>query len=686
MKEINELTGEEAAAELAHIAREMAKADIAYYQNDNPYLTDAEYDSLKKRNEEIEARFPELIREDSPSKKIGAPLKSGFGKIPHRFPMLSLGDVFSLEEVDDFVLSVKRFLNTADSIDFMAEPKIDGLSFSARYENGRFVQGATRGDGTTGEDITANLKTIRQLPQKLPDGAPDMLEVRGEVYMAKADFLALNQKYETEHKKTFANPRNAAAGSLRQLDASITAERNLSLFAYTWGEVSRRCWDSQAEFFECLKKWGFPTNPHNRLCHSLKEIDGYFSHLMEIRADLPYDIDGIVYKVNSISLQERLGFLTRTPRWAIAHKFPAEKAITRINNIRIQVGRTGALTPVADLEPVNVGGVIVSHATLHNEDEIKRKDIRINDYVVVQRAGDVIPQVVEVLQEKRRPDSSEFKFPTVCPECGAPYHRECWNRVGTCIHSAEHGSYEWKGDSAELREHLENVESARINKPETSEDGFEIFHVESYDEYREIMDRKLLEQQKDFEEIDGVTAQELLKFVGKNGYYYLPVFKDIRKNNKLLKLNFASFLFFPIHCFYRRMNLFGVIMMVLLFLSTETRILLNYFADNLGLSSSDLAVAYIVTAMISLALNIFALMFFNYFYLKTAVRKIKTIKQQYPDESRERILARIEAAGKPGIFYAIAFSFCTAIAMMLVFQLINNTLGISISVLKELVN
>lgn len=274
----------------------------------------------------------------------------------------------------------------------------------------------------------------------------------------------------------------------------------------------------------------------------------------------------------------------------------------------------------------------------------------------------------------------------VCPECGAPYHRECWNRVGTCIHSAEHGSYEWKGDSAELREHLENVESARINKPETSEDGFEIFHVESYDEYREIMDRKLLEQQKDFEEIDGVTAQELLKFVGKNGYYYLPVFKDIRKNNKLLKLNFASFLFFPIHCFYRRMNLFVVIMMVLLFLSTETRILLNYFADNLGLSSSDLAVAYIVTAMISLALNIFALMFFNYFYLKTAVRKIKTIKQQYPDESRERILARIEAAGKPGIFYAIAFSFCTAIAMMLVFQLINNTLGISISVLKELVN
>lgn len=432
MIETEDLTPEQAAAELERIAAEMAKSDIAYYQNDAPYLTDAEYDALKRRNRQIEARFPELIRADSPSKRVGAAAKNGFGKIRHRFPMLSLGDVFSLEEVDEFAVGVKRFLNVSEDIEFMAEPKIDGLSFSARYEHGRFVQGATRGDGTTGEDITANLKTIRQLPQKLPDGVPDVLEVRGEVYMAKADFLALNQKYETEHKKTFANPRNAAAGSLRQLDASITAERNLSLFAYTWGEVSRRCWDSQAEFFECLKKWGFPTNPHNRLCRSLKEIDGYFSHLMEIRADLPYDIDGIVYKVNSISLQERLGFLTRTPRWAIAHKFPAEKAITRINNIRIQVGRTGALTPVADLEPVNVGGVIVSHATLHNEDEIKRKDIRINDYVVVQRAGDVIPQVVEVLQEKRRPDSSEFKFSTVCPECGAHAIREEDEAVRRC--------------------------------------------------------------------------------------------------------------------------------------------------------------------------------------------------------------------------------------------------------------
>ena len=260
MKDIKDLTPAEAAAELQYIATEMAKADIAYYQNDNPYLTDAEYDSLKLRNQQIEARFPELIRTDSPSKRVGAAVKNGFGKVPHRFPMLSLGDVFSLEEVDDFANGVKRFLNTTNEIEFMAEPKIDGLSFSARYENGRFVQGATRGDGTTGEDITANLLTIRQLPQTLPADAPEVLEVRGEVYMAKADFFALNQKYEAEHKKTFANPRNAAAGSLRQLDSKITAERNLSLFAYTWGEVSKRCWDSQAEFFECLKHWGFPIN------------------------------------------------------------------------------------------------------------------------------------------------------------------------------------------------------------------------------------------------------------------------------------------------------------------------------------------------------------------------------------------------------------------------------------------
>lgn len=287
MSKIEELTAEQAAAELERIAAEMAKADIAYYQNDDPYLTDSQYDELKHRNREIEQKFPHLIRPDSPSRKVGAAVKSGFGKITHRFPMLSLGDVFSLEEVDDFVMSVKRFLNTAEDITFMAEPKIDGLSFSARYENGRFIQGATRGDGTTGEDITENLRTIAQLPQTLPGKFPDILEVRGEVYMSKTDFFALNQKYAAEGKKVFANPRNAAAGSLRQLDSKITAERKLSLFAYTWGEVSERCWDTQADFFEHLKDWGFPVNPLNRLCRNLSEIDENFTRLMELRASLP---------------------------------------------------------------------------------------------------------------------------------------------------------------------------------------------------------------------------------------------------------------------------------------------------------------------------------------------------------------------------------------------------------------
>lgn len=430
-KEIKDLTIHEAAEELEFLAKEMAKSDVAYYQNDAPYLSDAEYDRLKHRNSEIEKRFPDLIRPDSPSKRVGAAVKNGFSKVSHRFPMLSLGDVFSIEEVEDFIRSVKRFLNTSEEISFMSEPKIDGLSFSARYEKGIFVQGATRGDGTIGEDITENLKTIRELPLIIKD-APDILEVRGEVYMSKTDFFKLNERYEKEGKKTFANPRNAAAGSLRQLDPKITAERRLSLFAYTWGEVSERLWESQQEFFNHLHNWGFPINPNNKLCQNIKEIEESFAKLMEIRASLPYDIDGVVYKVNSIALQERLGFLTRTPRWAIAHKFPAEQALTTINNIRIQVGRTGALTPVADLEPINVGGVVVSHATLHNEDEIKRKDIRIGDTVVIQRAGDVIPQIVSVDKSRRPLESKEFIFPHICPECGAHAIKEEDEAVRRC--------------------------------------------------------------------------------------------------------------------------------------------------------------------------------------------------------------------------------------------------------------
>ncbi|MBQ9034639.1 MAG: NAD-dependent DNA ligase LigA [Alphaproteobacteria bacterium] len=424
MIDVAQLTVEEAKAELERLAREIARADNAYYQKDAPDLTDAEYDALKHYNAAIEAKFPQLARADSPSKRVGATVQSKFNKITHRFPMLSLGDVFSIDEVADFVMSVKRFLNSAADIDFMAEPKIDGLSFSARYENGKFVSGATRGDGVVGEDITENLKTIKQLPLMLPPDAPKVVEVRGEVYMAKSDFLTLNEKNAAEGKKIFANPRNAAAGSLRQLDAHITAERRLSIWAYTWGEVSEPQWQTQEEFFIKLKEWGFPVNPLNKICHSLQDMEKNFAHMTEIRADLPYDIDGIVYKVNNISLQERLGFLTRTPRWAIAHKFPSEQALTRVNNIRVQVGRTGVLTPVADLEPINVGGVIVAHATLHNEDEIKRKDFRIGDMVVVQRAGDVIPQLVEVKIELRPQDTQPFEFPHICPQCGAHAVRE----------------------------------------------------------------------------------------------------------------------------------------------------------------------------------------------------------------------------------------------------------------------
>lgn len=432
MEECAELTREEAEKELEYLAAEIAKSDNAYYQNDEPYLTDAEYDALKHRNAEIEKIFPDLIRPDSPSKRVGSAVQSQFNKIEHRFPMLSLGDVFSIGEVEDFIQGVKRFLNTSEEIDFMAEPKIDGLSFAARYEHGVFVSGATRGDGVTGEDITENLKTIRQLPLRLPDNVPEVLEVRGEVYMAKKDFLTLNEKNAAEKKKIFANPRNAAAGSLRQLDPKVTAERRLSIWAYTWGEVSERPWTSQENFFAYLKKWGFPINPLNKLCRSVKEIEENFARLTDMRADLPYDIDGLVYKVNSIELQERLGFLTRTPRWAIAHKFPAEQAQTHIKDIRIQVGRTGALTPVADLEPVNVGGVLVSHATLHNEDEIKRKDFRIGDTVIIQRAGDVIPQVVSVVREKRPADAVPFEFPVRCPECGAHAIREEDEAIRRC--------------------------------------------------------------------------------------------------------------------------------------------------------------------------------------------------------------------------------------------------------------
>lgn len=432
---VSALTDLEAAAELAFLAKRMAELDKAYYQADDPLVSDAEYDALKRRNEAIEARFPHLVRADSPSKKVGAKASEDFAKVTHSVPMLSLGNIFSTDEIFEFSNRIRRFLGLDDDAElaFMAEPKLDGLSFSALYVNGEFVRGATRGDGSVGEDITKNLKQIKDLPLKLVgNDIPERLDIRGEVIMNKADFFALNDEQTAAGKKPFANPRNAAAGSLRQLDPRITGRRRLSLFGYTFGETSAEPWDSQDAFLQKIRSWGFPVNPEVRLCKTAQELADFFENLADKRPNLPYDIDGAVYKVNRRDWQERLGFVARAPRWAIAHKFPAEQAQTKLENIRIQVGRTGALTPVADLTPVNVGGVMVSHATLHNEDELKRKDIRIGDTVVIQRAGDVIPQVVRVVSEKRPADSVPFEFPTVCPVCGAHVVRDPDEAVQRC--------------------------------------------------------------------------------------------------------------------------------------------------------------------------------------------------------------------------------------------------------------
>ena len=432
---VSALTDLEAAAELAFLAKRMAELDKAYYQADDPLVSDAEYDALKRRNEAIEARFPHLVRADSPSKKVGAKASEDFAKVTHSVPMLSLGNIFSTDEIFEFSNRIRRFLGLDDDAElaFMAEPKLDGLSFSALYVNGEFVRGATRGDGAVGEDITENLKQIKDLPLKLTGSdIPERLDIRGEVIMNKADFFALNDEQTAAGKKPFANPRNAAAGSLRQLDPRITGRRRLSLFGYTFGETSAEPWDSQDAFLQKIRSWGFPVNPEVRLCKTAQELADFFENLADKRPNLPYDIDGAVYKVNRRDWQERLGFVARAPRWAIAHKFPAEQAQTKLENIRIQVGRTGALTPVADLTPVNVGGVMVSHATLHNEDELKRKDIRIGDTVVIQRAGDVIPQVVRVVLEKRPADSVPFEFPTVCPVCGAHVVRDPDEAVQRC--------------------------------------------------------------------------------------------------------------------------------------------------------------------------------------------------------------------------------------------------------------
>ena len=414
-KPVEALSEAEAKAELERLAAEIVRHDEAYHAKDRPIVSDAEYDALKRRNLAIEERFPHLKLAQSPSEKIGAPVAEGFGKITHRVPMLSLDNAFSDEEVRDFVHAVYRFLGQLpdNSIAFTAEPKIDGLSMSIRYEDGKLVTAATRGDGTTGENVTANVKTISEIPNRLPAGAPSVVEVRGEVYMAKEDFLALNARMAAEGKQTYVNPRNTAAGSLRQLDASVTASRKLKFFAYAWGEMSQMPSDTQHGMIELFARWGFPVNSLTKRLDSIESLIAHYSEIGLARADLPYDIDGVVYKVDRLDLQERLGFRSRSPRWAIAHKFPAEKAVTKLTAIDIQVGRTGALTPVARLEPITVGGVVVTNATLHNAEEIERLGVRIGDMVQIQRAGDVIPQVLGVVSSPE--DAVVFAFPTICP-------------------------------------------------------------------------------------------------------------------------------------------------------------------------------------------------------------------------------------------------------------------------------
>ncbi len=429
---IESLSADDARAEHARLGAEIAAHDIAYHQNDAPTVSDAEYDALRRRFDALEKAFPDLARAASPARQVGAAPAQKFAKVRHVVPMLSLGNVFDEAEVEDFVERVRRFLGmSADApLAFTAEPKIDGLSCSLRYEHGELVQAATRGDGFEGEDVTANVRTVGEIPHKLRGHAPAVLEVRGEIYMTHADFAALNERQAREGDKMFANPRNAAAGSLRQLDSAITAERPLHFFAYAWGEVSDMPAETQHGMVAAFAKYGLPTNPRMKLCHGALDMIAVFNALGDDRARLGYDIDGVVYKVDDLALQARLGFVSRAPRWAVAHKFPAEQATTVLRDIEIQVGRTGALTPVAKLEPVTVGGVVVSNATLHNEDEIARKDIRIGDTVVVQRAGDVIPQIVRVIEERRPAHAPRYEFPRVCPACGSAAIREIDEKTG----------------------------------------------------------------------------------------------------------------------------------------------------------------------------------------------------------------------------------------------------------------
>lgn len=428
------LSSPDVVAEINDLSRQIGHHDRLYHQQDAPEISDAAYDALRRRYRDLIDAYPHLKPADDPENRVGAAPAAGFGKVQHAVPMLSLANAFTDDDVDDFVSRIQRFLQLPPDtvLGFMAEPKIDGLSCSLRYEQGVLTVAATRGDGATGENITTNVKTIRDVPQQLAAPFPQIVEIRGEIYMNRQDFLTLNTQREQNNEAPFANPRNAAAGSVRQLDPTVTATRPLRFFAYALGEISANVAQTQVELRACMAQWGFQLNEPARPCDDAKQILAYYNEIQAKRHTLPFDIDGVVYKVNRFDWQERLGFVSRSPRWAVAHKFAAEQAETRLHNISIQVGRTGALTPVAELEPVTVGGVVVSRATLHNEDEIARKDIRVGDIVRIQRAGDVIPQVVSVDVSHRDAAGKVFIFPTHCPECGSLAVREAGMAVRRC--------------------------------------------------------------------------------------------------------------------------------------------------------------------------------------------------------------------------------------------------------------
>ncbi len=459
LKSAEALSEAEAKFELGFLGPEIARHDRAYHEQDAPLITDAEYDALRRRNDAIEARFPHLVRPDSPSRRVGSAPAAGFAKVVHGVAMLSLGNAFAPEDFVEFCDRARRFLGSDDKFAMVGEPKIDGLSLSLTYEDGVLVRAGTRGDGSEGEDVTANVRTIAAIPARLRGEAPARIEIRGEVFMTKADFLTLNATQLAAGGKAFANPRNAAAGSLRQLDPAVTAARPLSFFAYAMGEASAPVATTHAAYLARLAAWGFTVNPLSRRLDSETEAPAFQAQMAEQRAGLAYDIDGVVYKIDDLALQARLGFVGREPRWAIAWKFPAEQATTRLLDIQIQVGRTGALTPVAILEPVNVGGVLVARATLHNEDEIRRLDVRVGDTVRIQRAGDVIPQVLGIVPGARPNDTQAFQFPRRCPVCGSHAVRAegevVWRCSGglTCpaqveerlIHFASRGAFDIEG-------------------------------------------------------------------------------------------------------------------------------------------------------------------------------------------------------------------------------------------------